>query len=137
MTWLRWGLALSGWVAFGMTALPEASPVRVVTNVIFLLVCPGLAATLLGTGTALTFKAGRAGLIESMVLTGAISIALSALVAEALYLGHVFTPSRALFALAVLTSASALASGLPVVKNGTHVPQRSATRRHPPSRSAQ
>ncbi|WP_405593194.1 hypothetical protein [Streptomyces sp. NBC_01092] len=124
MTWLRWSVGLSGWVALAMTALPDASAVRVATTVIFLLVCPGLAATLLVTGRAFTPRAGRTGLLESVALTGAVSVAVSALVAEVLFVGQVFTPTRALLALAVLTSASVLASGLRVSKSRARAPQR-------------
>lgn len=112
MTWLRWSVGLSGWVALAATALPDASPVRVATTVIFLLVCPGLAATLLVNGHAFTPRAGRTGLLESVVLTAAVSVAVSALVAEILFVGEVFTPTRALLILAILTTALVLASGI-------------------------
>ncbi|TXS54667.1 hypothetical protein EAO75_01255 [Streptomyces sp. uw30] len=52
-------------------------------------------------------------MLEAAVLAGAISLSLSALVAEALFLSHIFTPIRALLVLAVLTSVAALAPALP------------------------
>ncbi|EGX54533.1 hypothetical protein SZN_37486, partial [Streptomyces zinciresistens K42] len=105
-------LALSGWTALATTALPGASPLRVAATAAFVLVCPGLAAVLLCTGRLPGRAAGRTALLESVTLAGAVSIALAALVAEVLFLVRVFTPERALLALALLTSAAVLASGL-------------------------
>ncbi|GLW50061.1 hypothetical protein Stsp02_57220 [Streptomyces sp. NBRC 14336] len=109
MTGLRWGVGLSGWVTLALTALPDASPLRVAATVVFLCVCPGLAATLLVKRDAFTRRAGRTDLLESAVLAGAVSVAVSALVAEVLFLGEVFTPTRALLVLATLTSALTIA----------------------------
>ncbi|MFC8785030.1 hypothetical protein ACFW20_06560 [Streptomyces nigra] len=112
MTWLRWCVALSGWVALIATALPEASPVRAATTVAFLLVCPGLAATLRGSGHGPRREDGRTALLAQIVLAGAVSVALSALVAEALFVVGLFSPVRALIALAALTSAMVLVPDL-------------------------
>ncbi|GGK84693.1 hypothetical protein [Streptomyces flaveus] len=122
---LRWGIVVSGWIALAATALPESSAARVVIVAAFLLVCPGLAAVLLCTGRVLAPEAGRVGILEAAVVTGAISLAISVLVAEALFLGHAFTPVRALLVLAGLTSVAALASTLPRprgIKRFTPVP---------------
>ncbi|MGW8886218.1 hypothetical protein [Streptomyces sp. NPDC055749] len=113
MTALRWTVAVSGWLALAATALPVPSAARVLVTAVFLLVCPGLAATLLCAGRLFTDRFGRATVLEAALVTGAVSLSLSALVAEALLLSHVFTTARALAALAALTSVMALASALP------------------------
>lgn len=117
MTRLRWALAASGWVALATTVLPAAFPLRILVTVAFLLVCPGLAVTLLFTKGAFVPEAGRAALVEAAVLTGALSLSLSTLVAEALFLSHTFSAARALLVLAVLSSAAALAPVLSRAKN--------------------
>lgn len=133
MNWPRRSLALSGWIALAMTALPDSSPVRVATAVAFLLVCPGLATVLLCTGRLPGRAAGRTALLESVLLAGAVSVALSALVAEALFLVRVFTPERALLALALLTSAAVLASGLRLPSGAADAPRQWPARgTHPP-----
>lgn len=117
MTRLRWTIAASGWVALATTALPAAFPLRVLVTVAFFVICPGLAVRLMVTGGEFTAGTGRAAVLEAAVLTGAISLSLSALVAEALFLSHAFTPTRALLVLAVLTSVAALTPALPRAKN--------------------
>lgn len=117
MTRLRWAVAASGWVALAATALPAAFPLRVLVTAVFLLVCPGLAVTLLFTARPFAPEAGRAALVEAAVLTGALSLSLSALVAEALFLSHAFSPTWALLVLAVLSSLAALAPVLVRAKN--------------------
>jgi uncharacterized membrane protein YcaP (DUF421 family) len=76
-----------------------------------------LAAALVWTGRAFTRKAGRAALLEAAVVTGAVSLSLSALVVEVLFLSNLFTPTRALLVLAVLTSVLALAPARSRAKN--------------------
>ncbi|WAZ25444.1 hypothetical protein STRCI_006945 [Streptomyces cinnabarinus] len=113
MTRLRWAIAASGWVALSTTALPAEFPLRVSVTVAFLLTCPGLAVTVWSNGGTFTSGTGRAAVLESAVLAGALSLSVSALVAEALFLGGVFTLTRALLVLALLTSVAALAPALP------------------------
>lgn len=113
MTALRWAVALSGWLALAATALPVSPAARVPVTAVFLLVCPGLAATLLCARQLFTDRFGRATVLEAALVTGAVSLSLSALVAEVLFLSHAFTTARALMALAALTSVMALASALP------------------------
>jgi hypothetical protein len=107
VTALRWGLAASGWPALAATALPPSHPLRVIVTTVFLLLCPGLA-----TGRPAWLRALRGArptvLLEAFVLAVMLSLALSALVAEAFFLSDAFTPGRALLALAVITSALAL-----------------------------
>lgn len=117
MTPLRWGVAAYGWVALATTALPDAFPLRVLVNSAFLLTGPGLAATWWWTGRPFTLKAGRAAVLEAAVLIGAVSLSLSVLVVEVLFLSHLFTPTRALLILAVLTSVLALAPARSWAKN--------------------
>ncbi|SBT88087.1 hypothetical protein GA0115233_100131 [Streptomyces sp. DI166] len=109
MNGLRWTVAASGWVALAATALPAEFPLRVLVTVVFLLTCPGLAVTLAFARKSFASGAGRAAVLEVTVLAGALSLSISALVAEALFLTEVFTPTRALITLAVITSAAALA----------------------------
>ncbi|GGW96629.1 hypothetical protein [Streptomyces lomondensis] len=120
MNRLRWGVAVSGWVAVAATALPEGAPLRVATMSAFLLIGPGLAATLLLTRRPSDAEAGRRSRLEFTVLTVALSIAFSTLVAEALFLTKASTPTRALLILAVLSSVLALAPALLRARRNAH-----------------
>ncbi|MFE2557986.1 hypothetical protein ACFXGT_18575 [Streptomyces sp. NPDC059352] len=112
MTPLRLGLAASGWLALLATALPDAAPVRVAVVTAFLLVCPGLAALLALRPGARPVRGGHpAGALEAALLTLVLGLALATLVAVALFLGGVFTATRSLLVLAVLTSVLALLPG--------------------------
>jgi beta-glucanase (GH16 family) len=102
------GLAVSGWVALAATALPAAEPLRVLLVTAFLLVCPGAAAVRLAA--AQDRRARRAAVLETGVLTLALSLSITALVAEGFYLAHGFTAVRALCVLAALTTLLALAA---------------------------
>ncbi|MEU3917525.1 hypothetical protein [Streptomyces sp. NPDC029004] len=107
MTWLRWVLAASGWVALAATVPPAGAPLRVVVTAVFLLVCPGLAAV--GpVRPAARRGVGRVEVLEVAVLSVVLSLSLSVLVAEAFFLSGTFTARRALLALAVLTTVLAL-----------------------------
>ncbi|MEV8087018.1 hypothetical protein [Streptomyces nigra] len=130
MTRLRWCVALSGWAALIATALPAASPVRVATTVVFLLVCPGLAATLRGSRHGPRREDGRTALLARIVLAGAVSVALSALVAEALFVVGLFSPVRALITLAALTTAMVLVPDLRLPERRAAA-WRAPTWRHP------
>ncbi|MFE0674832.1 hypothetical protein [Streptomyces sp. NPDC058867] len=135
MTRLRGCLALSGWLALAATALPDGSPVRVVITVAFLLVCPGLAALWWATGPGPRRGDGTAALLAPVVIAGAVSVALCALVAEALFVLGVFSPVRALIALAALTSALVLTPRLRLPRNDTVAPPRWPSRQGPLSGS--
>ncbi|MEV4788986.1 hypothetical protein AB0K53_26685 [Streptomyces tuirus] len=119
MNRMQWGVAVSGWVALAATALPEGSPLRALTTAAFLLAGPGLAVTLLCMGEAFTGKPRPTVVLAAVTLTGAASLALSALAAEALFLTGTFTSTRALLVLAVLCSAMALGSA---ARHGKRVP---------------
>nr|WSY50039.1 hypothetical protein OG999_07715 [Streptomyces sp. NBC_00886] len=108
MSPLRWGLALSGWAALAaVTFLPDAAVLRVLVTTAFLLVCPGLAAARWAR-PASARATSRTVVLETAVLTVVVGMSLSVLVVEALYLSGTFTVTRALLALAVVTSLLAL-----------------------------
>ncbi|CAM5636476.1 hypothetical protein [Streptomyces narbonensis] len=112
----RLGLAASGWLALLAMSLPDAAPLRVAAVTAFLLVCPGLAALLtLRPGGP---PGGRpAAILETALVTLVLGLALTTLVAVALFLGGAFTATRSLLALAVLTSVLALSSLRPGARN--------------------
>ncbi|MYS93094.1 MULTISPECIES: hypothetical protein [Streptomyces] len=118
MNRLRWGVALSGWMALAATALPAGTPLRVATTSAFLLVGPGLAATLLVRRKS-GVESGHGNGLEFAVLTVALSLALSTLVAEILFLTKASASTRALLILAVLTSVLALTPAPPRAKQAT------------------
>lgn len=106
MSPLRWGLALSGWAALAAVAfLPEAHVLRMIVTAAFLLVCPGAAAVRWARSA---WAGERAIILEAAVLALVVSMSLSVLVAEALFLSGTFTVRRALLVLAVVTSVLAL-----------------------------
>ncbi|MCX4992604.1 MULTISPECIES: hypothetical protein [unclassified Streptomyces] len=108
MTSLRWGLALSGWVALTVvTFLSDALVLRIVVTTAFLLVCPGLAASRWArSGTPRATD--RTAVLETGVLTVAVSVSMAVLVVVPLFLSDTFTVTRALLALATATSVLAL-----------------------------
>lgn len=108
MIFPRLGLALSGWVAVAVTALSSAVFPRVPVVTVFLLVCPGLAALRWVRPPGEGWAPDRVATLESCVLAVALSLALSTVVAEALFLGDAFSLGRALVILAALTSVLAL-----------------------------
>ncbi|ALO09132.1 hypothetical protein AQF52_3538 [Streptomyces venezuelae] len=120
MTLLRLGLAASGWLALLAMSLPDAAPLRVAAVTAFLLVCPGLA-TLLALrpgGPGGPRRGGHpAAILETALVSLVLGLALTTLVAVALFLGGVFTATRSLLALAVLTTAMALLSVRPGARN--------------------
>ncbi|MER5378822.1 hypothetical protein ABT040_00900 [Streptomyces sp. NPDC002688] len=108
MTSVRWGLALSGWVALAVvTFLPDALVLRATVTTAFLLVCPGLAASRWARSGAVR-ATDRTALLETGVLTVTVSVSMAALVVEPLFLTGTFTVTRALLALAAATSVLAL-----------------------------
>ncbi|MFJ7962950.1 hypothetical protein [Streptomyces sp. NPDC096324] len=104
MTSLRWGLALSGWVTLAVvTLLPDALVLRGVVTTAFLLVCPGLAASRWARPGAVRAR-DRTALLETGVLALTLSVSMAVLVVEPLFLRDAFTVTRALLALAAVTS---------------------------------
>jgi hypothetical protein len=107
MSYLRLGLAVSGWTALAATLLPDGSPPRVIIAFAFLLLCPGAGAIRLGD--AVLRRSGlRIDRLEALVLAIALSLAVGALVAEVFFLTGTFTTTRTLGALAAFTSLGAL-----------------------------
>ncbi|OIJ67792.1 hypothetical protein [Streptomyces mangrovisoli] len=107
----RWALALSGWVALAaVLLLPDASAPRVAVTTAFLLVCPGLAASRWARPTAVR-ASDRAALLETGVLAVVVSVSMTVLVVEPLFLGGVFTVAWALLVLAAATTALAVLPG--------------------------
>ncbi|MEU3746793.1 MULTISPECIES: hypothetical protein [Streptomyces] len=117
MTLLRLGLAASGWLALLAMSLPDAAPLRVAAITAFLLVCPGLAALLALRPGGHPRDGHPAAIVETALITLVLGLALTTLVAVALFLGGVFTATRSLLALAVLTSVLALLSVRPGARN--------------------
>jgi len=104
----RLGLAASGWLALAATALPDGSPARIAIAFAFLLLCPGAAAVRLGGAVLDRGRDRSMDLLEAGVLTVAVSLALGALVGEAFFVSHSFTTTRAIAALAAITTVGAL-----------------------------
>ncbi|MFF3448095.1 hypothetical protein ACFYXJ_13310 [Streptomyces sp. NPDC002667] len=108
MTPLRWGLALSGWVTLAVvTFLADVTVLRVTVTTVFVLVCPGLAASR-WAGSGAARLTGRTAALETGVLTLTLGLSIAVLVVEPLFLSGAFTVTRALLVLAALTSALAL-----------------------------
>lgn len=104
----RLGLAASGWLALAATALPDGSPARIAIAFTFILLCPGAAAVRLGTAVLDRGRDHAMDLLEAGVLTVAVSLSIGALVGEAFFVSHSFTTTRAIVALAAITTAAAL-----------------------------
>jgi hypothetical protein len=108
MASLRWGLALSGWVALAVvTFLPDALVLRATVTTAFLLACPGLAASRWAR-SGVRRLTDRTAVLETGVLALVLSLSMAVLVVEPLFLGGAFTVTRALLALAAVTSVLAL-----------------------------
>lgn len=104
----RLALAVSGWVAMAFTALQAGGFPRVFVVSVFLVLCPGLAAVRWARPPGAVRDPGGVAALESCLLAVVLSLTLSLLVAEALFLAHAFTLHRALLILAALTSVLAL-----------------------------
>ncbi|MEU1275162.1 hypothetical protein [Streptomyces sp. NPDC005799] len=104
---LRCALAVSGWLAVAASGLPAGSVLRVLVATLFLLVCPGLAASRWAR-PPVERETGWTPVLETAVLAVVVSVALAVLVVVPLYLNGVFTTLRALATLAFVTSALAL-----------------------------
>ncbi|MFF8535676.1 hypothetical protein ACN6K9_000721 [Streptomyces sp. SAS_267] len=130
MTYPRWGLALSGWVALAVvTLLPDALVLRAVVTTAFLLVCPGLAASRWARSRVRRLR-DRTAVLETGVLALTLSLSMAVLVVEPLFLGGAFTVTRALLALAAATSVLAL---LPLPGEGRRQKPRDVPDPDPPT----
>lgn len=102
------GLVASGWVAWAATGL-SGSVLRAVVLTLFLLLVPGAAAVRLrGAAPGRDSHAVRA--VEVAVLVVSLSLALDALVAVGFFLEHDLDSTRAVGALAALTTVLALSA---------------------------
>ncbi|MFI6421521.1 hypothetical protein ACIBG6_29460 [Streptomyces sp. NPDC050842] len=113
----RLGLAASGWLALLATTLPDAAPVRVAVVTAFLLACPGLAALRVLRPAGSPLWGNPAAALETALVSLVLGLATATLVAVALFLGGVFTATRSLLVLAVLTSVLALLPGRSGARN--------------------
>ncbi|MFD4574938.1 hypothetical protein ACFWNK_20775 [Streptomyces sp. NPDC058417] len=114
--------ALGGWLALTALALPDGSPLRGVAMVVFLVAGPG-AAVLRICAPALTVlpaagPSDRPGhpdpafehhsdLLERLMLTVLVSVALVMLVATVFIASHAFSAERVLLTLTLLATAAA------------------------------
>ncbi|MFI0135345.1 FAD-dependent oxidoreductase [Streptomyces luteogriseus] len=104
----RIALALSGWLALAATlALPDAGVVRVLVVCVFLLLCPGAAATRWARPTPWHGK-GWPLVVETAFLAVLLSLCLAVLAVEPFYLTGTFTSTRVIVTLAAMTSLLAL-----------------------------
>jgi len=110
-------LAASGWIALAATTLPPFSVLRVVVTLLFIAVCPGIAAVRIARPftPASTDKCER--LFNAAVVVSA-SLALTTTASESLLLAGVFTMPRGVMALAAVTTLLAVVPGV-----GTRDPQ--------------
>ncbi|WP_179272505.1 hypothetical protein [Streptomyces sp. XY006] len=105
---LRLALALSGWLALAATlALPDAGVPRLLIVCVFLLLCPGAAATRWTRPTPWHDR-GWPSVVETVFLAVLLSLCLAVLAVEPYYLSGSFTTTRVLVTLAAMTSVLAL-----------------------------
>ncbi|WP_405362458.1 family 16 glycosylhydrolase [Kitasatospora sp. NBC_00085] len=95
--------ALSGWIALAALLLQAGNPLRAVAAGIFLLVGPG-AAAVAWARPGPSWRERGPGRLSAAALTVTLSLALTMLVAEALFFRHSFTVGRTVLALALLTT---------------------------------
>lgn len=93
------GLAVSGWLVLGITAVAGQSVVRPLAVFAFALFAPGLAVVRL-----LPIR----DLLERLVIVLALGLSMVVLVAEKTAVGHAMQPTRVLVVLAVICTGAAL-----------------------------
>ncbi|MFF6875914.1 NAD(P)-binding domain-containing protein [Streptomyces sp. NPDC012474] len=105
---LRIALALSGWLALAATlTLPDGGVPRTAVVCVFLLLCPGFAATRWARPTP-WHERGWPYVVETAFLAVLLSLCLAVLAVEPFYLSETFTTTRAIITLAAMTSLLAL-----------------------------
>ena len=103
-------LAASGWIALAATSmLPALSPLRAVSAVLFIAICPGVAAVRLASETRTERAAHREPMLTAALVVGS-SLALATLAAESLFLARCFTAQRCVIVLSLLTDVMVLIS---------------------------
>ncbi|MEU9702329.1 hypothetical protein [Streptomyces sp. NPDC047981] len=120
---LRIGLALSGWVALGATALPGGSPLRWIPVLAFVALAPGLA--LLHPQPGGLRPGAR---LEALALAAPVSLSLATLAATALFLLESFSPTAFLAALAGFVTVVAALPGVPLPAATRGAVERESTR---------
>ncbi|OKJ99897.1 hypothetical protein AMK26_27765 [Streptomyces sp. CB03234] len=108
-TQLRVGLALSGWLALGATALPGGSPLRWIPLLVFVTLGPGLA--LLHPQPAGLRPGAR---LEALALAAPVSLSLATLTATSLFLVEGFSTTAFLVSLAAFVTVAAALPGVPL-----------------------
>ncbi|MFG3499492.1 hypothetical protein [Streptomyces sp. NPDC047928] len=108
-TQLRVGLAASGWLALGATALPGGSPLRWIPVLVFVTLGPGLA--LLHPQPRGLRPGAR---LEALALAAPVSLSLAALTATALFLAESFSTPVFLAVLAAFATVAAALPGVPL-----------------------
>ena len=93
------GLAVSGWLVLGITAIAGHNLIRPLAVFAF---------ALLGTGVALIRLLRIRDLLERLLLVLALGMSIAALAAGAIAVGHDMQPARVLAVLAVICSCAAL-----------------------------
>ncbi|MFF5938268.1 hypothetical protein [Streptomyces sp. NPDC012508] len=106
---LRAGLAASGWLALGATALPGGSPLRWIPVLAFVTLVPGLA--LLHPQPSGLRPGAR---LEALALAAPVSLSLAALAATSLFLVKGFSTTAFLVSLAVFVTVVAALPGVPL-----------------------
>ncbi|MFD3944486.1 hypothetical protein [Streptomyces sp. NPDC058579] len=106
---LRIGLAASGWVALGATALPGGSPLRWIPVLAFVALAPGLA--LLHPQPAGLRPGAR---LEALALAAPVSLSLAALAATSLFLVEGFSTTAFMVSLAAFVTVVAALPGVPL-----------------------
>ncbi|MEU9996036.1 hypothetical protein [Streptomyces sp. NPDC050848] len=106
---LRIGLAASGWVALGATALPGGSPLRWIPVLAFVALAPGLA--LLHPQPSGLRPGAR---LEALALAAPVSLSLATLAATSLFLVKGFSTTAFLVSLAVFVTVVAALPGVPL-----------------------
>ncbi|HEY9369424.1 hypothetical protein, partial [Streptomyces sp.] len=104
---LRLGLAASGWLALGATALPGGSPLRWIPVLAFVTFGPGLA--LLHPQPPGLRPGAR---LEALALAAPVSLSLAALTATSLFLVEGFSTTAFLASLAAFATAAAALPGV-------------------------
>jgi len=108
-TQIRIAVALSGWVALAVTALPGGSPLRWIPVLLFVCVGPGFA--LLYPQPGMLRPAAR---LEALALAAPIGLSLAVLTATSLFLVEAFSATAFLVSLAAFTTLAAAFPGLPL-----------------------
>jgi hypothetical protein len=123
-------ILVAAWAAPAATLLPPGDALRVTLLTASWLLFPGLALVLRVSDRPHRpwENSPRRRLLRMAVLTGAVSLACTILVSQALVLADAFDSGRALVALALLTSASVL---VPVRRGSAAQGTESPLRGHP------